>query len=83
MRAHGFYRVKVEERDGGSPDRHLRVLALRVYRDGVEAEALDFELSPLGARGLLDEVRWLEWKSASEGPSPQWQVGPSGTMTGR
>jgi hypothetical protein len=62
MRDHGFYRVKVEERDSGSPDTHLRVLALHVYRDGVEAEALDFELSRHGARDLLDEVRWLEWR---------------------
>jgi len=61
--------VKVEERNGGLPDRHLRVLALHVYRDGVEAEALDFELSPLGARGLLDEVRWLEWRGGSGGSS--------------
>jgi hypothetical protein len=71
MTERGFYRVKVEERDLGQPDQHLRVLALHVYRDGVEAEALDFELSPLGARGLLDEVRWMEWKTDSGGASPQ------------
>jgi hypothetical protein len=71
MTERGFYRVKVEERDRGNPGQHLRVLALHVYRDGVEAEALDFELSPLGARGLLDEVRWIEWKTDSGGASPR------------
>lgn len=64
MEDRGFYRVRVEDR-GGSPGRPLRVLALHFYRDGVEAEALDFELSPTGARGLLDEVRWLEWRAGS------------------
>ena len=68
MSEHGFYRVKVEERGGGNPGHPLRVLALHVYRDGVEAEGLDFDLSPLGARGLLDEVRWIEWKSESRTP---------------
>ena len=71
MRDLGFYRVKVEERDGGSPGRPVRVLALHVYREGIEAEALEFDLSPHGARDLLDEVRWLEWKSGSGEPSAQ------------
>jgi hypothetical protein len=64
MEDRGFYRVRVEER-GGGPGRPLRVLALHFYRDGVEVEALEFELSPSGARGLLDEVRWLEWRAGS------------------
>ena len=45
----GFYRVKVEERDtaGGTI---RQVLVLRVFRDGVETETLDFELTPNGSR---------------------------------
>jgi hypothetical protein len=68
MRDRGFYRVKVEERDGADPGQPARVLALHVYRDGVEAEALAFDLSEHGARDLLDEVRWLEWKSGPGEP---------------
>ena len=56
-----MYRIKVEERAGERAD-PLRVLALHVYKDGLEVRAFDFELSPAGARSLLDEVRWLEWK---------------------
>jgi hypothetical protein len=57
----GFYRVKVEERD--TADGTIRqVLVLRVFRDGVEAETLDFEPTPSGSRELVDEVRWLEFR---------------------
>jgi hypothetical protein len=59
----GFYRLKVEDRGNGEAAEMRRVLVLRVYRDGVEVEAIEFDLSPLGARSLLDEVRWLEWKA--------------------
>ena len=57
----GFYRVKVEERGGGDGTVR-RVLVLHVYRDGVEAEAHEYELSDTGCHGLVDEVRWLEWR---------------------
>lgn len=60
-----MYRIKVEERDVGESDDRRRVLALHVYKDGVEVGAFDFELSPAGGRGLMDEVRWLEWKEGS------------------
>ena len=56
-----MYRIKVEDRAGEHGDAR-RVLALHVYEDGLEIRAFDFELSPAGARSLLDEVRWLEWK---------------------
>jgi hypothetical protein len=57
----GFYRVKVEERESG--DGTIRqVLVLRVFRDGVETETLDFELTPSGSRELIDEVGWLEFR---------------------
>lgn len=57
----GFYRVKVEERGRGDGTSR-QVLVLHVFRDGVEAEALDFELTPTGSRGLVDEVNWLEFR---------------------
>ncbi len=60
-----MYRIKVDERGGGERDDPRRVLALHVYKDGVEVRAFDFDLSPAGARGLMDEVRWLEWKEGS------------------
>jgi hypothetical protein len=56
----GFYRVKVEER--ASSDGTVPVLVLHVYRDGIEVETLDFDLSPSGSQGLIDEVRWLEFR---------------------
>ncbi len=56
-----FYRVKVEER-GRADGTSRQVLALHFFRNGVEAEALDFELTPSGSRGLVDEVRWLEFR---------------------
>jgi hypothetical protein len=37
----------------------------------VKVEALEFELTPKGAQGLLDEVRWLEWKGGSGEPPAQ------------
>jgi hypothetical protein len=58
----GFYRVRVEEAGRADDAQSRRILVLHVYRDGIEAETIEFELSPVGARGLLDEVRWLEWK---------------------
>jgi len=57
----GFYRVKVEERGGGDGTVR-RVLVLHVYRDGVEAEALEYELSDAGSHGLVDEIRWQEFQ---------------------
>jgi hypothetical protein len=60
-----FYRVKVEERGNGDLVTIRRVLVLHVYKEGVEVEALDFELSALGATSLCDEVRWLDWKHDS------------------
>jgi len=59
-----LYRVKVEPCGSGERDDGRRQLMLHVYRDGVESEALGFELTAAGARALLDEVRWLEWKNA-------------------
>jgi hypothetical protein len=58
----GFYRVRVEEAGRADDTQARRALVLHVYRDGVEAETIEFELSPVGARSLLDEMRWLEWK---------------------
>ncbi len=60
-----MYRIKVEEREADARQDRETVLALHVYKDGVEIRAFDFELSPAGARGLIDEVRWLEWKDGS------------------
>jgi hypothetical protein len=57
----GLYRVKVEER-GGTDGTVRRVLVLHVYRDGVEAEAHEYELSGAGCHGLVDEVRWQEFQ---------------------
>jgi hypothetical protein len=60
-----MYRIKVEECGSGERGDLRKVLVLHVYRDGVEAETLEFELSAVGARGLLDEMRWLEWKAGT------------------
>jgi hypothetical protein len=58
-----LYRVKVEPRGTGEHGEDMgRLLVLHVYQGGVEIDTLDFELTETGARGLLDEVRWLEWK---------------------
>jgi hypothetical protein len=59
-----LYRVKVEPRGAGEHGEDLgKLLVLHVYQGGVEIDTLDFELTETGARGLLDEVRWLEWKT--------------------
>jgi hypothetical protein len=59
-----LYRVKVEPRGTGEHGEDLgKLLVLHVYQGGVEIDTLDFELTETGARGLLDEVRWLEWKT--------------------
>ncbi len=59
-----LYRVKVEPRGTGAHGEHMgSLLVLHVYQGGVEIDTLDFELTETGARGLLDEVRWLEWKT--------------------
>jgi hypothetical protein len=59
-----LYRVKVEPRGTGEHGGDLgKLLVLHVYQGGVEIDTLDFELTETGARGLLDEVRWLEWKT--------------------
>ncbi len=59
-----LYRVKVEPRGTGEHGEDLgRLLVLHVYQAGVEIDTLDFEPTEPGARGLLDEVRWLEWKT--------------------
>ncbi len=59
-----LYRVKVEPRGTGEHAEQVgKLLVLHVYQGGVEVDTLDFELTEAGARGLLDEVRWLEWKT--------------------
>ncbi len=59
-----LYRVKVEPRGTGEHGEDMgKLLVLHVYQGGVEIDTLDFELTETGARGLLDEVRWLEWKT--------------------
>ena len=63
MSGKAFYRVNVEQ--AGVE----QALVLHVYGDGVERETIRFELTPCGAHGLLDEVRWLEWMAGAESPS--------------
>ncbi len=59
-----LYRIKVEPRDGDERGDDLgKALVLHVYQDGVEIGTVDFEPTADGARALLDEVRWLEWKT--------------------
>jgi hypothetical protein len=59
-----LYRVKVEPRGTGEHGEEFgSLLVLHVYQGGVEIDTLDFELTETGARGLLDEVRWLEWRT--------------------
>jgi len=59
-----LYRVKVEPSGSGERGEDPgEILVLHVYQDGVEIGTLDFELTAAGARALLDEVRWLEWKT--------------------
>lgn len=67
MSGKGFYRVKVEEPGVAEGPGARRALVLRVYRDGVEVEAVTFDLSASGAQGLLDEVRYLEWTGHEDG----------------
>jgi len=63
-----MYRIKVEER-GRNDGEWRQTLVLHVYRDGVEAETIEFDLTDVGARTLVDEMRWLEWHEGAGAPA--------------